>query len=106
MQTVLITREIARMMQWDDDSKVTVNRHFASVTELHSTMGYIGNLSIEDVLKSVLMATLKASTNCSLRDAYHKVLDDLDDHKDLSFALIQDAGARSQEGRFASRDSS
>jgi len=25
-------------------------------------MGYIGNLSIEDVLKSVLMATLKAST--------------------------------------------
>jgi len=35
------------------------------------TMGYIGNLSIEDVLKSVLMATLKASTNRSLRDAYH-----------------------------------
>jgi hypothetical protein len=57
-------------------------------------MGYIGNLSIEDVLKSVLMATLKASTNRSLRDAYHKVLDDLDDDKDLSFALIQDACAR------------
>jgi hypothetical protein len=54
-------------------------------------MGYIGNLSIEDVLKSVLMATLKASPNLSLRDAYHKVLDDLDDDKDLSFALIQDA---------------
>ncbi len=53
-------------------------------------MGYIGNLSIEDVLKSVLMATLKASTNLSLRDAYHKVLDDLDNDKDLSFALIQD----------------
>jgi hypothetical protein len=49
-------------------------------------MGYIGNLSIEDVLKSVLMATLKASTNRSLRDAYHKVLDDLDDDNDLSFA--------------------
>jgi hypothetical protein len=53
------------------DSKDAVNRHFASVTELHRTMGYIGNLSIEDVLKSVLMATLKASTNRSLRDAYH-----------------------------------
>ncbi len=106
MQTVLIAREIARMMHWDDDSKVDVNRHFASVTKLHRTMGYIGNLSIEDVLKSVLMATLKASTNCSLSDAYHKVLDDLDDHKDLSFALIQDACARSQEGRFVSRDSS
>jgi hypothetical protein len=75
----------------DGDSKGAVNRHFASVTELHRTMGYIGNLSIKDVLKSVLMATLKASTNRSLRDAYHKVLDDLDDDKDLSFALIQDA---------------
>jgi hypothetical protein len=81
-------------MCWDGDSKGAVNCHFASVTELHRTMGYIGNLSIEDVLKSVLMATLKASTNRSLRDAYHKVLDDLDDDKDLSFALIQDACAR------------
>jgi hypothetical protein len=94
MQTVLLAREIARMMRWDGDSKGDVNRHFDSVTELHRTMGYIGNLSIEDVLKSVLMATLKASTNCSLRDTYHKVLDDLDDDKDLSFALIQDACAR------------
>ena len=82
------------MMRWDGDSKGAVNSHFASVTELHRTMGYISNLSIEDVLKSVLMATLKASTNRSLRDAYHKVLDDLDDDKDLSFALIQDACAR------------
>ena len=56
------------MIQWDGDSKDAVNRHFASVTELHRTMGYIGNLSIEDVLKSVLMATLKASTNHSLCD--------------------------------------
>jgi hypothetical protein len=82
------------MIRWDDDSKVAVNHHFASVTELHRTMGYIGNLSIEDVLKSVFMATLKASTNRFLRDAYHKVLDDLDDYKDLSFALIQDDCAR------------
>jgi hypothetical protein len=94
MQTVLLAREIARMMPWDGDSKGAVNRHFASVTKLHRTMGYIGNLSIEDVLKSVLMATLKASTNRSLRDTYHKVLDDLDDDKDLSFALIQDDCAR------------
>jgi hypothetical protein len=91
MQTVLVAREIARMMRWDGDSKGAVNRHFASVTELHRTMGYIGNLSIEYVLKTVLMATLKAFTNRSLRDSYHKVLDDLDDDKDLSFALIQDA---------------
>ena len=78
MQTVLLAREIAGMIRWDGDSKSSVNHHFASVTELHRTIGYIGNLSIEDVLKSVLMATLKASTNLSLRDAYHKVLDDLD----------------------------
>jgi hypothetical protein len=57
-------------------------------------MGYIGNLSIKDILKSVLMANLKASTNHSLRDTYHKVLDDLDNDKDLSFALIQGACAR------------
>ena len=74
MQTVLLAREIARMMRLDGDSKGAVNRHFASVTELHRTMGYIGNLSIDkDVLKSVLMATLKAPTNRSLRDVYHKV---------------------------------
>jgi hypothetical protein len=42
METVLIAREIARMMRWDDDSKVDVNRHFASVTKLHLKMGYIG----------------------------------------------------------------
>jgi len=95
MQTVLLAREIARMIRWDGDSKSAVNHHFASVTELHRSMGYIGNLSIEDVLKSVLMATrLKASTNSYLRAAYHKVLDDLDDSKDLSFALFQDACAR------------
>jgi hypothetical protein len=47
-------------LRWDGDSKGDVNHHFASVTELHRTMGYIGNLSIEDVLKSVLIATLKA----------------------------------------------
>ena len=40
------------------------------------------------------MVTLKASTNNSLHDAYHKVLDDLDNNKDLSFALIQDTCSR------------
>jgi hypothetical protein len=92
MQTALLARELARMMRWDGDSKSAVILHFASVTELHHTMGYIGTLSIEDVLKSVLLTTLKDhSPNSSLRAAYHKVLDALDDDKDLSFALIQDA---------------
>ena len=65
MQTVLLAREIVRMMRWDGDSKSDthhfasvkrVNHHFDCVTELHRTMGYIGNLSIEDVLKSVTAA--------------------------------------------------
>ena len=60
MQTVLLAREIARMMRWDGDSKGAVNRHFDSINEIYRTMGYIGTLSIQDVLKSVLMATLKA----------------------------------------------
>ena len=38
-------------------------------------------------MKSVLMDTLNASNNHSLRDAYHKVLDDLDDKKDLKEAV-------------------
>ena len=29
MQTVLLAREIARMMRWDGDSKGAVNKHFA-----------------------------------------------------------------------------
>jgi len=86
--------EIARMMYWDGDSKSSVNHHFASVSETWHTMGYIGTLSIEDVLQSVLMGTLKSSSNTALRDAYHRVLDDLDDDKRLSFSLIQDACAR------------
>jgi hypothetical protein len=54
-------------------------------------MGFIGTLSIEDVLKSVLLTTLKDSPNSALRAAYHRVLDTFDDgDKDLTFALIQD----------------
>ena len=94
MQTVLLAREIARMIRWDGDSKNDVNKHFVSITEVQRTTGYISTLSIEDVLKSVLMATLKDSKNQSLHAAYYKVLDDLDDKKDLSFTLIQDVCAR------------
>jgi hypothetical protein len=40
------------------------------------------------------MATLKASANRTLRDVYHNILDDLDDDKELTFALMQQACAR------------
>jgi hypothetical protein len=40
------------------------------------------------------MATFKASANRTLRDAYQNLLDDLDDDKELTFALMQQVYAR------------
>jgi hypothetical protein len=57
-------------------------------------LGYLDDLTLDDVLKSVLMAILKASANRTLRDVYHNILDDLDDDKELTFALMQQACAR------------
>jgi hypothetical protein len=76
MQTVLLAREIDCMMRWDGDCKDTVNCHFDSVIEIHRTMGYIGNLSIEDVLKSVLMATLEVSLSISSKTFVPASFDD------------------------------
>jgi hypothetical protein len=90
MQTALLARELARMMRWDGDTTRAINLHFSSITELHHTLSFISELSMEDVLQSVLLATLRASPNASLRAAYHMVLDALDEEKDLTFALIQD----------------
>ena len=90
MQTALLARELARMMRWDGDTTRAINLHFSSITELHHNLSFIGDLSMEDVLQSVLLATLRASPNASLRAAYHTVLDALDEEKDLTFALIQD----------------
>jgi hypothetical protein len=94
MQTVLLAREMARMMKWDGDSKHAVNIHFGKVNETRQPLGYLDDLTLDDVLKSVLMATLKASANRNLRDACHNILDYLDDDKDLTFALMQQASAR------------
>ena len=57
MQTVLLAREIARMIRWDGDPKGAVNSHFDSVTELHRTMGYIGNLWLLLITLSVTSTT-------------------------------------------------
>jgi hypothetical protein len=102
MQTALLARELARMMRWDGDTTRAINLHFSSITELHHNLSFIGDLSMEDVLQSVLLATLRASPNASLRAAYHTVLDALDEDKDLTFALIQDHCAR--EIRRSTRD--
>ena len=50
--------------------------------------------TIDDVFKTVIMATLKSSDTRALRDAYDQLLDDLDDNKDLTFAHIQTVCAR------------
>ena len=94
MQTALLARELACMMRWDGDTTRAINLHFNSIVELHHTLNFICELSMEDVLQSVLLATLRASPNASLRAAYHTVLDALDEEKDLTFALIQDHFAR------------
>ena len=102
MQTSLLARELARMMRWDGDTTRAINLHFNSIAELHHTLNFIGDLSMEDVLQSVLLATLRASPNASLRAAYHTVIDAVDEGKELSFALIQDHCAR--EIRRTTRD--
>jgi len=61
MQTALLARENAPIMRWDGDNTRAINLRFSSITELHRTMGFIGGLSMEDVLKSVLLATLVLS---------------------------------------------
>jgi hypothetical protein len=94
MQTSLLARELARMMRWEGDTPRAVNLHFNSIVELHHTLHFIGDLSVEDVLQSVLLATLRASPNASLRAAYHSVIDAVDDDNELTFALIQERCAR------------
>ena len=80
---------------WDGDSKHAVNIHFGKVNETRQALGYLDDLTLDNVLKSVLMVTLvKASANRTLRDVYHNLLDDLDCDKELTFAIMQQARAR------------
>jgi hypothetical protein len=94
MQTVLLAREIGRLMAWDGDSKNAVNTHFGKVGDIRRAFEYMGVLTIDDVFRSVILATLKSSNNRALRTAYDQILDDLDDDKDLTFAHIQTVCAR------------
>jgi hypothetical protein len=75
-------------------ARSAVNTHFGKVNETRQALGYLDALTIDDVLKSVLMATLKSSANLTLRDAYSQILDDLDDDKELTFAHMQQVCAR------------
>jgi hypothetical protein len=94
IQAVLLAREIGRLMAWDRDSKNAVNIHFGQVGDIHSVFEYMGALTIDDVFRSIILATLKSSTIRTLRTAYDQILDDLDDDKDPTFAHIQTVCAR------------
>jgi hypothetical protein len=59
-------------------------------------------LTIDDVFRSVILATLQSSNNRALRTANDQILDDLDDDKDLTFTHIQTVCAR-QFGRTKER---
>jgi hypothetical protein len=71
-----------------------VNRHFVQVSETRQVLSYMAALSIEDVFKGLILAILQASSNPALCAAYSKIIDDLDDSKYLTFAMIQTACAR------------
>jgi hypothetical protein len=94
MQTVLLDREIGRLMTWDGDSNLAVNEHFKKVGNNRKAFSYMDTLTIDDVFQSVILATLKSSDNRALRAVYDQILDDLDDDKDLTFAHIQTICAR------------
>jgi hypothetical protein len=49
----------------------------------------MGELTIDDVFRSVILTNLKSSNNRALHTAYDQILDDLDTDKDLTFAHIQ-----------------
>jgi hypothetical protein len=67
MQTVLLAREIGRLMAWDGDSKNAVNTHFGKVGDIRRDFEYMDTLTIDNVFRSVILATLKSSTNRALR---------------------------------------
>jgi hypothetical protein len=94
MQTVLLASEIGRLMAWDGNSKNAVNTHFGKVGEIRRAFDYMGALTIDNLFRSVILATLKSSNNHALRTSYDQILDDLDEDKDLTFPHIQTICAR------------
>jgi hypothetical protein len=45
MQTVLLAREIGRLMTWDGDSKNAVNAHFGKVGKIRNAFSYMDDLT-------------------------------------------------------------
>jgi ATP-dependent protease HslVU (ClpYQ) ATPase subunit len=94
MQTVLLAREIGRLMAWDVYSKKAVNTHFCKVGNIRRAFDCMGALTIDNVFRSVILVTLESSNNRALHTAHDQILDNLINNKDLTFTHIQTVCAR------------
>jgi hypothetical protein len=83
MQSVLVAREIGRLMTWDGNSKNEVNTHFGKVGKIRLAFKY---------MPSFWLLSNPPTTPPSA--PYDQILDDLDDDKDITFAHIQTICAR------------
>jgi hypothetical protein len=70
METQLLAREISRLMTWDGDTVDAVNDHFLKVGHTRKVFSYMEKLTIDDVFRAVILATLKVSDNLALRASY------------------------------------
>jgi len=63
-------REFSRLMAWDGQSKVDVDRHFGDVSDTLQMLKFLArNIDITDVFKSVILATLNLPPD-DLHDAF------------------------------------
>ena len=62
MQTVLVAREIGRLMAWDGDSKNAVNTHFGKVGDIRRAFEYMGALTIDNAHVARTPSTMPMSS--------------------------------------------
>jgi len=88
---VILAREIGRLMTWNGDSKNAVNEHFKQVSSIRKAFSYMDKLTIDDVFRSVMMTFWLPSNPLTtvFFSPHDKIMDDLDDDKNLTFAHFQ-----------------
>jgi hypothetical protein len=72
MQTVLLASEIGSHMAWDGNTKDVVNDHFLKVSNTSKAFSYMDKLTIDNVFRTVILATLESSDNRALRYTYNQ----------------------------------
>ena len=78
-------------MTWNGDSKNAVNEHFKQVSSIRKAFSYMDKLTIDDVFRSVMMTFWLPSNPLTtvFFSPHDKIMDDLDDDKNLTFAHFQ-----------------